>query len=184
MGNSVCRRSEGRLGPSQHTHGGSRAWLRMTAKTWRKILLASLISVIASQPALAGEDISSFAFVKEDGSLKVDAYLIHLYGIYIPPTDRTCYTFIRPIPCGTRASLALDFKISGDFVHCIERSGNPDGSINASCKANGQDLSEWMLQNGWAIALPDAPFQYAALEKIARAKGIGVWGIPVDVIRK
>lgn len=137
-------------------------------------MLASLVSALMLPQALA--EISSFAFVHEDGSMTVGGYLIHLYGIYIPPTDQTCYQFIRPMPCGSRASLALDFRISGDFVHCIERARNPDGSLIASCSAGGQDLSEWMLQKGWAVALPDAPFQYAAMEKIARAKGIGVWG--------
>jgi len=44
-------------------------------------------------------------------------------------------------------------------------------------------LSEWMLQSGWAVALPDAPFEYSAMESIARSRGIGIWGIPVDVIR-
>lgn len=136
-----------------------------------------------AQPMSACAEISSFAFVQEDGSLTVASHLVHLYGIYIPPTDHTCYTFIRPTPCGTRASLALEFKISGDFVHCEEREKNPDGSIIASCTANGEDLSAWMLQKGWALALPDAPFQYTALERIARSRGIGIWGIPVDPAR-
>lgn len=133
--------------------------------------------------AIGAPDISSFAFVHEDGSLTISGQRIHLYGVYIPPTDRTCTTFVQPMPCGTRASLALEFRISGDFVHCSVRNRNADGSLIASCTANGEDLSEWMLQRGWAVALPDAPFQYAAMEKIARAKGIGIWGIPVDRVR-
>ena len=33
-------------------------------------------------------------------------------------------------------------------------------------------------------ALPDAPFEYQALERIARQQGVGVWGYPADVIRR
>ena len=33
---------------------------------------------------------------------------------------------------------------------------------------------------GWAVALPDSPFEYQALEKIARTRSFGVWGMPVD----
>lgn len=143
-------------------------------------LLAALLGMAVVRHAAAAPEISSFAFVQQDGSLRLAGYVVRLYGIYIPSTDQTCYTFIRPMPCGTRASLALEFQIAGDFVHCTERAANPDGSISASCRANGQDLSEWMLQKGWAVALPDAPFQYSAMERIARAKGIGIWGIPVD----
>lgn len=131
----------------------------------------------------AAQDISSFAFVREDGALQVDGHLVHLYGIYIPPTAQTCHTFIRPIRCSSRAALALDFKISGDFIGCTIRATNPDGSSIASCRSGQDDLSEWMLQRGWAIALPDAPFAYAAMEKIARSHGIGIWGIPVEMQR-
>lgn len=148
------------------------------------ILFATIAAYGASVHALQNAEISSFASVQDDGSLKLSDYLVHLYGIYIPPTDQTCYTFIRPMPCGTRASLALNFKIEGNFVHCIERARYPDGSIVASCKVDDQDLSEWMLQKGWAVALPNAPFEYAAMEKIARSRGVGVWGIPVEQVRK
>ncbi|RJG07722.1 thermonuclease family protein [Noviherbaspirillum cavernae] len=154
----------------------------MNAKT--RFIQAGLALLVAMPVphAAAQSDISSFAFVQEDGSLRISGYRIMLYGIYIPPTERTCYTFVRPIPCGTRASLALDFKISGYFVHCVKRAEYPDGSLVASCRAGNEDLSEWMLQHGWALALPDAPFQYGAMESVARARGIGVWGVPIDAI--
>lgn len=144
-------------------------------------LLAALIGTSAL-PVCAQHDMSSFAFVQNDGSLRLAGELIHLYGIYIPPSGQTCYTFVRPIPCGTRASLALDFRISGDFVHCLERARTPDGSIVASCRSGSEDLSEWMLQHGWAVALPDAPFEYVTMERIAQSRGIGIWGIPVDTV--
>ena len=61
-----------------------------------------------------------------------------------------------------------------------------DGTIIGRCRAGatphdpGDDLSAWMLSRGWALARPDAPFEYQALEKIARERGLGVWGIPID----
>jgi endonuclease YncB( thermonuclease family) len=158
-----------------------------TGKQMRKILFATLTvwAALASLPrAAAQSEISGITFVQEDGSLKISGSLVRLYGIYIPPTDQTCSTFIRPMPCGTRASLALEFRISGAFVHCLPRATNPDGSITASCTVDREDLSAWMLQRGWAVALPDAPFEYRTLEKIAQSRGIGIWGIPVERIRR
>ncbi len=154
-----------------------------TARQVRNVLFAACAGMSALPSASAQPEISSFAFVQDDGALKVAGYLIRLYGIYIPPTAQACLSFVRPIPCGPRASLALDFKISGDFVHCMPRATHPDGSISASCTSRGEDLSAWMLQSGWAVALPDAPFEYVTLERIAQSKGIGIWGIPVDRIR-
>ncbi|MEO6352691.1 MAG: thermonuclease family protein [Oxalobacteraceae bacterium] len=155
-----------------------------TRRERMKNLLTLLVAMVIAPHAFADFSFSSFAFVQDDGSLKVSGYLVHLYGIYIPPTDQTCYTFIRPVPCGSRASLALDFKISGDFIQCTQRTFNPDGSIIANCRQGSEDLSAWMLQKGWAVALPDAPFEYATMEKIARSRGVGIWGVPVDVIRQ
>ena len=154
-----------------------------TGKQMRSVLFAALFALTSVPCALAQSEISSFAFVQDDGSLKISGSLVRLYGIYIPPTDQSCYSFIRPVPCGSRASLALDFRISGAFVHCLPRATNPDGSITASCTVDKEDLSAWMLQKGWAVALPDAPFEYQTLEKIAQSRGIGIWGIPIDTLR-
>lgn len=147
-------------------------------------LVFVLVGAVIPSWAMAAPEISGFAFVQQDASLKVSGYVVHLHGIYIPPTEQACYTFVRPVPCGTRASLALDFKISGDFVHCVPRATHPDGSIAASCRSGNDDLSEWMLRHGWAMARPDAPFEYSALERMAQSRGIGIWGIPVDVPRR
>ena len=54
--------------------------------------------------------------------------------------------------------------------------------VKASSFSEGEDLSAYLLELGWAVALPDAPFEYQTLEKIARNRGVGVWGIPVDNI--
>lgn len=134
--------------------------------------------------AVAAEVFSGIGFVNEDGSLTVASRTVHLYGIYIPETDETCHTFVRPVRCGPRAVLALKFRITG-FVRCAERLRRPDGSIEAVCRTGGdafepgEDLSAHLLRYGWAVARPYAPFEYHALERIARHRGVGIWGIPM-----
>lgn len=147
------------------------------------IILCSLLASLSVRADIVGP-----AFVQDDGSLVVDQRTIHLFGIHIPQTDRECRTFIRPVRCSSRAALALDFKIQG-FVHCQAKSKNPDGSINAVCAVNknfsseGEDLSAYLLKQGWAAALPSAPFEYHVLEKIARRRSLGVWGFAADSIQ-
>jgi endonuclease YncB( thermonuclease family) len=140
-------------------------------------LLLVLFSVAVSA------DISSYAFVQPDGSLRVDGRTIRLYGVHIPPTGEACRTNERPVRCSSRAALALEFKISG-FVNCTPRERLEDGSLTAVCSADGVDLGAYLLQRGWALALPDAPFEYIALERIAQAHNVGVWGIAVEPIRR
>lgn len=123
--------------------------------------------------------VSSYAFVNDDGSLRIKGRTYRLYGIHIPSTAQSCRSFERPVQCGTRAALALDFKIQG-FVRCEPRDQNSDGTVSAYCTTDGEDLAAYLLERGWALALPDAPFEYQALEKIARHRGLGVWGFPVE----
>jgi endonuclease YncB( thermonuclease family) len=140
--------------------------------------------VFAATPLYAYE-ISSSANVNEDGTLRINGKTIHLYGIHIPRSNRTCRSNRLPTVCGSRASVALDFKIDG-FVRCKIMSELDDGSVVGWCRvkaskfSEGEDLSAYLLEQGWAAALPDAPFEYQTLEKIARSRQFGVWGIPVD----
>ncbi len=146
------------------------------------LLALSLLAV----PAGAYE-ISSYAGINEDGTLRIKGKTIRLFGIYIPDTERTCARNRYPRVCGSRASVALEFKIDG-FVRCDLLERHDDNTYTGYCRVNasafdeGDDLSAYLLQKGWAVALPDAPFEYQTLEKIARTRGFGVWGMPVDRI--
>ncbi|MGL4565750.1 MAG: thermonuclease family protein, partial [Halioglobus sp.] len=110
---------------------------------------------------------------------------VHLYGIHIPGSGDTCSRNKVPPFCGSRAAIALDFKISG-FVRCEIMDTNSDGSLVGWCRvkashfSEGEDLSAYLLESGWAVALPDASIEYQTLEKIARSRQLGVWGTPVD----
>ena len=135
--------------------------------------------------AVASRELHSYAFVQDDGSLSIEGKRVHLYGIRLAGKDRRCRRNIKPSRCGSRAMLALDFKIQG-FVHCYPQTRNANGSLNAICYVDrgrfdeGEDLAAYLLERGLALALPNAPFEYHALERIARHRHRGVWGDTVD----
>lgn len=137
----------------------------------------------------SARELEGHAIVRDDGSLLIKERVVHLDGIYLPPTNRQCRDWIRPVRCDSRAVLALDFKVKG-FIRCFVQSENKDRSLNAACYVNrtsferGEDLAAYLLERGWAIALPSAPFEYHAIEKIALSRGVGVWGYPIDSIGK
>ena len=147
-------------------------------------LVAGLaLALLPGRAAFAAGEIVSYALVQQDGSLKVAGKRIYLYGIYLPPTNRVCQRHFRPALCGSRAVVALEFKIQG-FVSCRPVLRYRDRSIDAICRTRleGEDLGGWLLSQGWALARPGAPFAYHALERIARARQRGVWGFQVDSI--
>ncbi|MDQ2694972.1 MAG: nuclease-like protein [Pseudomonadota bacterium] len=124
-------------------------------------------------------DVRSYAFINDDGSLRVRGRTIHLYGILIPPTAEVCRSSVRPIKCASRAALALDFKIGPGFVGCYFKDRHADGSYSGICYADGDDLAAYLLEQGWAAAAPGAPPEYVVLENIARAQDRGLWSIPL-----
>ncbi len=165
---------------------------RNTRRRWsgtRVLAVALTLSALFPVGTVPAREFSSYARVNEDGSLLVGNRKVHLYGIYLPPTGQTCKTFISPPVCGSRAAIALDFRIQG-FVSCQQKSVNRDRSITAVCHVDrrhsreGEDLAAYLIRQGWALALPAAPFEYHALEKIARQQSAGVWGFTVDGISR
>jgi endonuclease YncB( thermonuclease family) len=145
--------------------------------------------LLVSNATAGPRELSSYAVVQDDASLIIEGKRVHLYGIHIPDTGRDCRRYIRPVQCGSRAALALDFRIQG-FVKCQPQTRNADNSLNAICYVDrgpfdeGEDLAAYLLERGWALALPNAPFEYQAIEKIARHNNRGVWGLTVDSIRR
>ncbi|NND69562.1 MAG: nuclease-like protein [Halioglobus sp.] len=152
-----------------------------------RILVFLCLNLLAS--AAGAYEISSYAQVNDDASLRIKNKTVHLHGIHIPDTRRTCDQHRRPVICGSRAFVALEFKIDG-FVRCDLKERLQDGSYAGQCRVNatrfdeGDDLAAYLLEKGWALALPDAPFEYHALERIARSREFGVWGFPVDAVRR
>ncbi|MGB5582006.1 MAG: thermonuclease family protein [Gammaproteobacteria bacterium] len=151
-----------------------------------KILVCSVLVLTALfSSSLKAREISSYALINDDGSLRIQGKTIHLYGIHIPKTGKYCQTNISPVVCGSRAALALEFIIKG-FVRCEIIEKNSDGSLVGLCwvKATNfnevEDLSAYLLEHGWAVALPDAPIEYQTLEKISRLRGSGIWGFQID----
>jgi endonuclease YncB( thermonuclease family) len=144
--------------------------------------LALFLAAMAALPARA-QVLESYAIVQEDSSLWIRGRNVRLYGVVVPPAGRICRTSISPVRCGSRAMLALDFRIQG-FVRCEVVSRNADRSVDGICTHDGVDLAAWMVRNGWALTRRDAPDEYVVLERLARARKAGLWGFPVDDVRR
>ena len=159
----------------------------MTRQLFRLVMWSVIALQALSMAPVYAREISSYAFINDDGTLRIKRKTFHLYGIHIPQTGNHCNTNLRPPVCGSRAALALEFKIQS-FVRCEIIEENADGSLVGWCRVNvshsneGDDLSAYLLERGWAVALPDAPVEYQALEKIAYRRGFGMWGFQIDSV--
>lgn len=137
-------------------------------------MLVFATAMIVSMPmAHARSIIHSYALVNDDATLQVRNKTIELFGIHIPRLSNACRR--RTSRCDLPAVRALSFKIQG-FVECapIEfRRGRR--LVVAQCSNDGDDLSAYLINQGWAVARPEAPFAYHTLERVARERGLGIW---------
>jgi endonuclease YncB( thermonuclease family) len=131
-----------------------------------------IIAVILICPSMVkAADFEGFPFVQDDGTLRIHHATVRLYGILIPPTDESCRFFVRPVECAPRAVLALKFNIGSGYVKCTAKGSDADGTQIALCTVDDKDLSAMLLRQGWAAALPDAPFEYTSWRKSPAPKG-------------
>jgi endonuclease YncB( thermonuclease family) len=152
----------------------------------RRLLL--VLGIALASQAGAAAVIESYAIVQDDATLRVRGQTIRLYGVYVADLRPFCDSTFRPTRCQTRAAVALASRIQG-FVRCVPQVRYDDRSIGAFCSVRGTgtpsrriDLGGWLIEQGWAVALPQAPFAYHKLEEIAKANRRGVWGFQADRI--
>jgi endonuclease YncB( thermonuclease family) len=155
----------------------------------RGCALALVLLVASVAEVAAANDIHSYAIVRDDGTLLVRNTVIRFYGVHIPRSNRVCTSRIQPAQCGTRAARALRLKIQG-FVTCRPVQRQRDRSLAAFCFIDAGsalrepvDLGGYLISEGLAVAGPGAPFDYVTLERIARSRGLGLWGTFVDRLR-
>jgi len=152
----------------------------------RHLLL--VLGIALAPDADAAGVIESYAIVQDDATLRVRDQTIRLYGVHVADLRPFCDSTFRPTRCQTRAAVALASRIQG-FVRCVPQVKYEDRSIGAFCSIRGTgtpsrqiDLGAWLIGQGWAVALPEAPFAYHTLEEVAKVNGRGVWGFQADQI--
>jgi endonuclease YncB( thermonuclease family) len=149
-------------------------------------LLLVLLGLVLGQQAAA--EIMSYAIVRDDATLRVQGKDIRLHGVFVVDNRPFCDTTFRPARCKTRAAVALASRIQG-FVRCLPQAQHRDGTISAICYVDGSgifdppiDLGAYLIREGWAVALPEAPFAYHTYQEIAKVNRRGVWGFQADQI--
>jgi endonuclease YncB( thermonuclease family) len=161
--------------------------VRVGITRWLRAALL-LLSIAFAQSVGAAADIVSYAFVQDDATLRVRGQTVRLHGVYVVDIRPFCDSTFRPARCQTRAAVALASRIQG-FVRCVPQIRYDDRSIGAFCSIKGTgtpsqqiDLGAYLIEQGWAVALPYAPFAYHTLQEIAKVNGRGVWGFQADRI--
>ncbi len=82
----------------------------------------------------------------------------------------------RAFACGLQARAALNNMLRKGVVSCRTIGLAPDGAVRASCRsADGLDLSESMIRQGWARPVDRADMARLEMMEEARRQERGVW---------
>jgi endonuclease YncB( thermonuclease family) len=136
--------------------------------------LVLLLLPISAQAA----DVSGPAKVRDGDKVQVGTSRIRLSGIDAPSLDQLC---LSPKgerwTCGIAARDALIRYTEGKPWSC-STTGTPDrsGRSLGKCEVGGEDIQQWMVKNGWALAYTRQSRAYEPDEQGARAAKAGLWG--------
>lgn len=112
---------------------------------------------------------------------------VRLHGIDSPELAQNCSQNGKKWACGLQAKLALSRKINHAEISCVGDELDAYQRLIATCylhvsgqenelSLNGyENLNQWMVKNGWAIAYRFYSERYIGSEKFAKTKRLGIW---------
>jgi endonuclease YncB( thermonuclease family) len=134
--------------------------------------LARVASPTAAEPAKARTEKIFNAIVISAGVLKVRDREIRLAGIATPEFEERCGEGSAAWPCGRMARAALQRFIRGRAIDCEVPAGADKLPDPATCAVGGENVSEWLVAQGWAKRGGDS---FEEAEKSAREAKLGLW---------
>ena len=112
----------------------------------------------------------------EAGLLPTDTVMIKLEGIDAREADETCKKENGASwPCGAKARAALIRFIRSRAVTCTLPQGGETKDFAARCSVVGQDLSIWLVRQGWATPQNGAEPELAKALDAAKTERLGLW---------
>jgi endonuclease YncB( thermonuclease family) len=115
----------------------------------------------------------------ESAMFESGGHTIAIAGVKSVPVEESCTHDGTSWPCGVRARAAVRLWLRSRALVCqIPEAERDKDVMEGSCRLAKQDVGEWLVQNGWALAAPGGPYVQAG-EK-ARAAGLGIFGAPPD----
>jgi len=132
--------------------------------------------------APAQDMITGRASVIDGDTIDIHGVRVRFHGVDAPEKWQRCKQSIRvSYRCGREAAFALDdFLAASRPTTCrlLEReSGHGRQRWVGECfRADGTDVSTWLISKGWAVDWPKySGGRYAAAQARAKARSVGIW---------
>lgn len=120
--------------------------------------------------------VSGTASVIDADTLEIAKQRIRLVGVDAPESGQKCRdTKGKFYRCGSVSANALDAWINRNPVTCAIEDTDRYGRLLGQCSVRGQNVQEWLVVNGYAVAYRQYSTAYVPAELKARAARAGIW---------
>jgi endonuclease YncB( thermonuclease family) len=136
------------------------------------LLLLGLLLAIGHGPVRAMTDKWPGVRVIDGDTLEIDGKAVQLFGIDAPELSQSCQHDGEPWTCGLDAAYSLH-KVITLAEH--RPTCEPQDGPAMICFADERNLSFALLEQGYAVALKDAPREYQEKVRQARFGNLGIW---------
>ncbi|MEM8665679.1 MAG: hypothetical protein AAGF49_16360 [Pseudomonadota bacterium] len=141
---------------------------------------APSVAKLSPPPPPPGETPDEYRLVVIEGADLINArsHKIDLAHITAPAADATCQRADGSAwPCGMRARTALRRLIRRRAIECLDvKPVDLAAPVRTSaCKVANVDLSQWLIENGWAEPAETAPDLWRDLHETAKSEALGLY---------
>ncbi len=146
--------------------------------TFARLVIAVLLAVTHSTATFAAErnSLSGTASVIDADTLEIHGERLRLHGIDAPESGQLCHDAAGVSwRCGKDAAFALSDKIGRGPLQCRLTERDRYGRWIAICSKNGEDLNEWLVRSGWAVAYTRFSDDYLPAQRVAQKESLGIW---------
>ncbi len=131
--------------------------------------------LIVFLPGVAIADVAGMATVLDGNSLQFETERVRLMGVDAPDPGQTCIADGQIWNCGADAAKALADRIGESVVMCRGAERDANGNLLAICFAGRDDINQWLVSEGLAVANRQQSGDYTDEESIARLSRRGIW---------
>ncbi len=124
--------------------------------------------------APAPTDVAGIPNVIDGDTIEIHDQRIPLHGIDAPESRQLCRLDGKPWQCGKDAANALAEKIARRPMTCEDLGRNRYKRIIARCTVAGEDLGEWLVRQGLALAYRRYAMDHVDEEVDAQAARRGI----------
>ncbi|QUS37879.1 thermonuclease family protein [Tardiphaga alba] len=141
----------------------------------RRFIGFALFLLILPNAAQAA-DVSGIPHIRDANQVTIGNTRIRLAGSDAPGRDQLCLNANgERWSCGVAAHDALVARASDKNWTCRIQRTDRFGRSVAKCEADGEDIAQWLVKTGWALAYVRFSRVYEPEDQAARAAKVGLW---------